>query len=504
MKRHLALLLAFCMLLTSFPVRSVEANGTKEVPQGVIFDTSEADLKIGFGDAELSEAQSDWMRSIESIKLNNQSYYKEGTSTGEANYKFTYDEDEGKIFIDNHVLVLPENPIEITAQGYKLYKGVIRNENIKKMADGLTITSIETGKSSTDPVGTYVGVRLKYDHNSNDGGALTYLLKNNVDRVVIDGKTLNRIGSDNYPNLLWQDGIFRTWDKMKDAKAIVDNFANKTAHEFKIIMKDGSEVVKTEEGYVDENNEPAPNEKLSQVNTGGMAEGLEITGVGTPKVSGNALELASDTPREEWPTKYFQNIRYILVDDNQGNDLRPGYANFFVDAKKNSSDLSLQDNQLEFAMTGLKLLDNKAHKIEIGFKDGNTITYTQAGYVPPKDIKFDVKKYIEKEDQKQKPETGNENTLAKRFQIDHIGFSKNWKKEYDYSTPKIFFKNLPPSSNLAERKALENAMKDATFRVNGGEKITNVQGGVTRGAEECFEAFGFSPYGGPALGKAIK
>lgn len=504
MKRPIALLLALCMLLTSFPVRSVHANGAKEVPQGIVFDTSEGDLKIGFGDGKPSQAQSDWMQSIESIKLNNQSYYKQGTSTGEANYKFAYDEREGKIIIDNHVLVLPENTIEITAQGYKFYKGVIKNENIKKMADGLTITSIETGKSSTDPVGTYVGVRLKYEHNSNDGGALTYLLKNNVEKVVIDGKTLNRIGSDHYPNLMWQDGIFRTWDKINDAKAIVENFGNKTAHQFKIIMKDGSEVVKTDDGYVDENKEPAPNEKLSQVNTGGMAKGLEITGVGTPKVLGNALELASDTLREEWPTKYFQNIRYILVDDNQGNDLKPGFSNFFVDAKKNSGDLSLQDNQLEFAMFGLKLLDNKAHKIVIGFKDGNTITYTQAGYVAPKEIKFDVKKYIAEQDKKQKPETGNENTLAKRFQIDHIGFIKKWNGEFDYDSPKIFFKNLPPKSDIAESNALEAAMKDATFQINGGEKITNVQGGISRGLTECFEPHTFAPYGGPALAKALK
>ena len=504
MKRPIALLLALCMLLTSFPVRGVHANGAKEVPQGIVFDTSEGDLKIGFGDGEPGEAQSDWMRSITSIKINKQSYYIEGTSTGEANYTFVFDEDEGKIVIDNHVLVLPENTIEITAQGYKFYKGVIKNEKIKKMADGLTITSIETGKSSTDPVGTYVGVRLKYEHNSNDGGALTYLLKNNVERVVIDGKTLNHMGSDNYPNLLWQSGIFCTWDKMKDAKAIVENFDYNTAHEFKIIMKDGSEVVKTEEGYVDENNEPAPNEKLSQVNTGGMAKGWEIDGVGTPEKLGNALILSSDTPQEEWYEKYFQNIRYILVDDNQGNDLRPGFTNFFIDAKKDTRDLTLFNGKLEFAMTGLKLLDNKPHKIVIGFKDGNTITYTQAGYVAPKDIKFDVKKYIEKEDKTQKPETGNENTLAKRFQIDHIGFSKNWKKEYDYSTPKIFFKNLPPKSDIAESKALEDAMKDATFQINGGEKITNVQGSISRGMTECFEAFGFSPYGGPALGKALQ
>ena len=503
MKRPIALLLAFCMLLTSFPVRSVHANGAKEVPQGIVFDTSEGALKIGFAGSEPGEAQSDWMRSITSIKINKQFYYLEGASAGEMNYTFDFDEDEGKIIIDNHVLVLPENPIEITAQGYTFYRGVIKNENIKQMADGLTITSIETGKSATDPIGTYVGVRLKYDHDSN-GGALTYLLKNNVERAVIDGKTLNFIGSDNYPNLLWQGGVFRTWDKMKDATAIVENFGNNAAHEFKIIMKDGSEVVKTEEGYVDENNEPAPNEKLSQVNTGGMAAGLEIDGVGTPEKLGNALILSSDTPQEEWHGKYFQNIRYILVDDNQGNELRPGYSNFFVDAKKDTRDLTLFNGKLEFAMTGLKLLDNKSHKIVIGFKDGNTITYTQAGYVAPKDIKFDVRKYIEKEDKTQKPETGNENTLAKRFQIDHIGFSKNWKKEYDYSTPKIFFKNLPPKSDTAESTALEEAMKEASFQVNGGEKITNVQGWITRGMTECFEAYSTSEYGGPALGEALK
>ena len=504
MKRHIALLLAFCMLLTSVPVRSVHANGAKEVPQGIVFDTTEGNLKIGFAGGKPSQEQSDWMRSIETIKLNNQSYYKQGTSTGEANYKFDFVEDEGKIIIDNHVLVLPENSIEITAQGYKFYKGVIKNEKIEKMADGLTITSIEKGKSSTEPKGTYVGVRLSYEYDSADSGALNYLLKNNVEKVVIDGKTLNRIGSDNRPNLLWYNGIFCTWDKINDAKAIVENFGNKTAHQFKIIMKDGSEVVKTDDGYVDENKEPAPNEKLSQVNTGGMAEGLEIDGVGTPEKLGNALILSSDTPREKWHEKYFQNIRYILVDDNQGNDLRPGFSNFFVDAKKDTRDLTLFNEKLEFAMTGLKLLDNKAHKIEIGFKDGNTITYTQAGYVAPKEIKFDVKKYIEKEDKKQKPETGNENTLAKRFQIDHIGFSKNSTGNYDYSTPKIFFKNLPPSSNREESKALEEAMKNASFQINGGEKITNVQGGISRGLTECFEAFGFSPYGGPALGKALQ
>lgn len=68
-------------------------------------------------------------------------------------------------------------------------------------------------------------------------------------------------------------------------------------------------------------------------------------------------------------------------------------------------------------MAGLKLLDNKAHKIEIGFKDENKIIYTQAGYVAPKEIKFDVKKYIAEQDKKQEPQPGNENTLAKRFQI---------------------------------------------------------------------------------------
>ena len=503
MKRPIALLLAFCMLLTSFPVRSVHANGAKEVPQGIVFDTSEGALKIGFAGDEPVEAQSDWMRSVESIKLNKQYYYKEGSTTGEANYKFEFDEDEGKIIIDNHVLVLPENPIEITAQGYTFYKDVIKNEKIKKMADGLTITSIETGQSSTDPVGTYVGVRLKYDHDSN-GGALTYLLKNNVEKVVIDGKTLNFTGSDNYPNLLWQGGVFRTWDKMKDAKAVVENFGKNSVHEFKIIMKDGSEVVKTEEGYANEGKEPTPNKKLSQVNTGGMAAGLEIDGVGTPEKLGNALIISSDTPQDQWHTKYFQNIRYILVDDNQGNELRPSYTNFFVDAKKDTRDLTLFNGKLEFAMTGLKLLDNKPHKIEIGFKDGNTITYTQAGYVPPKEIKFDVKKYIAEQDKKQKPQPGSENTLAKRFQIDHIGFTKKWNGEFDYDSPKIFFKNLPPKSNLEESTALENAIKDATFQVNGGQKITNVQGNISRGLTECFEAFSLSPYGGPALGKALK
>ena len=258
MKRHIALLLAFCMLLTSFPVRSVHANGAKEVPQGIVFDTSAGALKIGFAGAEPSQAQRDWMQSIESIKLNGQYYYKEGSTTGEKNYRFVFDEDEEKIIIDNHVLVLPENPIEITAQGYTFYKGVIKNEKIKKMADGLTITSIETGQSSTDPKGTYVGVRLSYKYDSDNGGALNYLLKNNVEKVVIDGKTLNRIGSDNFPNLLWYNGIFCTWDKMKDGKAIVENFAANTAHEFKIIMKDSSEVVMREEGYVDKNNEPTP------------------------------------------------------------------------------------------------------------------------------------------------------------------------------------------------------------------------------------------------------
>ena len=55
MKRHIALLLAFCMLLTSFPVSSVHANGAKEVPQGIVFDTSEGALKIGFSGGEPGE-----------------------------------------------------------------------------------------------------------------------------------------------------------------------------------------------------------------------------------------------------------------------------------------------------------------------------------------------------------------------------------------------------------------------------------------------------------------
>ena len=502
MKRHLALLLAFCLLITSIPFRNTYANGQKEVPQGIDFDFSSGDLEIKFENNEPTEEQEQWMENINSIKLNKQYYYKEGTTTGEANYKFRTE--DGKVIIENHVLVLNNNPIEIVSNGYKLYRGSIQNNKIEKMADGLTITAIVKGTSSTDPKGTYVGVSLSYEYNTLDGGALNYLLKNNVERVVIDGKILNRIGSDNYPNLLWYNGIFCTWDKIKDAKAIVDNFDNKPAHEFKIIMKDGSEVVKTEEGYVNETNEPAPNAKLTQENTGGMAKGLEITGVGTPEKLGNALEISSDTPQEEWYNKYFLNIRYILVDDNQGNDLRQGFTNLFIDAKKDTRDLTLFNGKLEFAMTGLKLLDNKAHKIEIGFKDGNKIIYTQAGYVAPKEIKFDVKKYIEKEDKVEKPNTENENTLAKRFQIDHIGFTKNWKKEYDYSSPKIFFKNLPPKSDSAESVALEEAMKDASFKVNNGTPITNVQGYITRGLTECFEAYSTSEYGGPALGEALK
>lgn len=502
MKRHLALLLAFCLLISSIPFRNTYANGQKEVPQGIVFDFSTGDLEIKFKNNEPTEEQKQWMENISSIKLNKQYYYKEGTTNGEKDYKFRTE--DGKIIIENHVLVLKDNPIEIVSKGYKLYSGNIQNKQIKNMADGLTITSIVKGQSGTEPIGTYVGVSLSYEYNSQDGGALNYLLKNNVRSVEIDGKLLNYRGKDNFTNILWQDGLFRTWDKIADAKDIVENFDNKTSHQFIINMIDGSKVIKTEDGYVGDNAEPKQPEKLSQVNTGGMAEGLEITGVGTPEKLGNALEISSDTPENEWYNKYFLNIRYILVDDNQGNDLRKGFVNYFIDAKKDTRDLTLFNRKLEFAMAGLKLLDNKAHKIEIGFKDENKIIYTQAGYVAPKEIKFDVKKYIAEQDKKQEPQPGNENTLAKRFQIERIGFTKNWKGEYDYSTPKIFFKNLPPESDLAERKALEAAMKDATFQIDGGEKITNVQGGVTRGLTPCFEAFGFSPYGGPALGKAIK
>ena len=502
MKRHLTLLLAFCMLITSIPFRNTYANGQKEVPQGIVFDFSSGNLEMKFKNNEPTEEQKQWMENINSIKLNKQYYYKEGTTTGEKNYEFRIE--DGKIIIENHVLVLKDNPIEIVSKGYKFYRGNIQNNKIEKMADGLEITAITKGTSATEPIGTYVGVSLSYKYDSSNGGALNYLLKNNVRSVEIDGKLLNYWGKDNFANILWQDGLFRTWDKIADAKDIVENFDNKTSHQFIISMIDGSKVIKTEDGYVGDNAEPKQHEKLSQVNTGGMAEGLEITGVGTPEKLGNALEISSDTPENEWYNKYFLNIRYILVDDNQGNDLRKGFVNYFIDAKKDTRDLTLFNRKLEFAMAGLKLLDNKAHKIEIGFKDENKIIYTQAGYVAPKEIKFDVKKYIAEQDKKQEPQPGNENTLAKRFQIERIGFTKNWKGEYDYSTPKIFFKNLPPESDLAERKALEAAMKDATFQIDGGEKITNVQGGVTRGLTPCFEAFGFSPYGGPALGKAIK
>ena len=503
MKRHLALLLAFCLLITSIPFRNTYANGQKEVPQGIVFDFSSEDLEIKFKNNKLTEEQEQWMENIISIKLNKQYYYKEGTTTGEPNYKFRTE--DGKVIIENHVLVLKNNPVEIVSNGYKPYKGNIQNKNIEKMADGLKITAITKGTSATEPIGTYVGVSLSYEYDSIDGGALNYLLKNNVRSVEIDGKLLNYRGRDNYANILWQDGLFRTWAQIAEAKDIVENFDNKTSHQFIINMVDGSKVIKTEDGYVDDNKEPRPHEKLSQVNTGGMAEGLEITGIGTPESLNNALEISSDTPEKEWYNKYFLNIRYILVDDNKGDDLRQGFANYFIDAKKNTSDLTLSKGKLEFAMTGLKLLDNRAHKIEIGFKDGNTITYTQAGYVAPREIKFDVKKYIAEQDKKQETQPGNENTLAKRFQIERIGFSKNWKGEYDYSTPKIFFKNLPPKSDMAESNALEAAMKDATFQINGGEKITNVQGSISRGLTECFEPYTHSnEYGGPALTKALK
>lgn len=294
MKRHIALLLAFCMLLTSFPIGRVHANGQKEVPKGIVFDLSSGELEIKFENSELTEQQRQWMENINSIKLNNQYYYKKGTTSGEPKYKFRTE--NGKVIIDNHVLVLPENAIEIAAQGYTFYRGVIKNEKIKKMADGLTITAIVTGPGPK--TGTYVGVQLSYEHNTGDGGALNYLLKNNVESVEIDGKLLNYRARDNYANILWQDGLFRTWDQMAEAKDIVENFGNKTSHQFIINMKDGSKVIKTEDGYVDSNTEPKPHENVTQENTGGMAKGLEITGVGTPEKSGNALILSSETPQK--------------------------------------------------------------------------------------------------------------------------------------------------------------------------------------------------------------
>lgn len=189
MKRHLALLLAFCLLISSIPFRNTYANGQKEVPQGIVFDFSTGDLEIKFKNNEPTEEQKQWMENISSIKLNKQYYYKEGTTNGEKDYKFRTE--DGKIIIENHVLVLKDNPIEIVSKGYKLYSGNIQNKQIKNMADGLTITSIVKGQSGTEPIGTYVGVSLSYEYNSQDGGALNYLLKNNVRSVEIDGKLLN-------------------------------------------------------------------------------------------------------------------------------------------------------------------------------------------------------------------------------------------------------------------------------------------------------------------------
>ncbi|MBS6063925.1 MAG: hypothetical protein KH972_08640 [Peptostreptococcaceae bacterium] len=61
------------------------------------------------------------MENINSIQLNKQYYYKEGTTTGDQNYRFRTE--NGKIIIENHALVLKDNPIEIVSKGYKFYRG---------------------------------------------------------------------------------------------------------------------------------------------------------------------------------------------------------------------------------------------------------------------------------------------------------------------------------------------------------------------------------------------
>ena len=61
------------------------------------------------------------MENINSIQLNKQYYYKEGTTTGDQNYRFWTE--NGKIIIENHALVLKDNPIEIVSKGYKFYRG---------------------------------------------------------------------------------------------------------------------------------------------------------------------------------------------------------------------------------------------------------------------------------------------------------------------------------------------------------------------------------------------
>ncbi|WP_068457145.1 S-layer homology domain-containing protein [Aedoeadaptatus pacaensis] len=454
MKRHIALLLAFCMLLTSFPVRSVQAAGEKKVPQGIILDISSGSLKIGFGREDLTTEENDWLQGIEHIRLNGVDYMLPGG--GHENYQIKIDGDDSCAYIDNHCLILNQNSVEIRSRGHEPYIVTFQRADIQNMASGLTIQSIKKSIAGEGEHTSHaVGATLDYKHKTR-GAALDYICNHNIESVNIDGIKIPYAGSDGRKNFIWFNGVLNTYDKMPDAKKAIANFEKNDKHQFIITMKDGSSVEKTDEGYVSKSQEPKVQKELEKVNTGGMSAIWEIVKFTQPITNrNNAILFTSDTPQSEWHDKFLGNIRYILVDDNGGEALRPGFSNFFIDAKKKSGDIGLQGQNLEFAMDNLNLLNGEAHKVEIGFKDGTTLTYTQAGYVTPQEIKFDVKKYIAEQDKKQEPQPGNENKLNKQYPIQDIDFKKG------YGDPELCIK--------VAREALS---KVKAFKLNG-KRFTN-------------------------------
>lgn len=416
MKRFIATLLTFCMLLSMLPILPAQAgNPLLEPPSDVVFDLGSGELEIGFGGRSLTTSQKDWLDDIADVEINGEHYKKNNGS-----YSFVR-EDE-KIYIANHNIALPKNTIKILAPKYEAYTTTYTHPIIKKMTDGLSINSVYLG-SAGDEVkrSASVSVRLDYEYNSTENAALNTLIMRGLKSMTIDGKTFNiRDAHDGRLSFFLRDTVVSMYDATPDGKLAVDHFKKQTNHQVVMTFADGNELKYEDPGYQAPGEKPSkedPNSSQDQAvdkNTGGMADGWGFVKFEQAANGWNGARMESDLPQDQWYDHYIKNIRCVFIDDL-----------YFADRQDTPGDVTLQNDVLAFATYG-RVFNSDPHKMVIVFKDGNTITHIDAGYEPPKKPK-DLNQYLkDKPTIKDEPSNPSTGEVSQKYIFSSVSFEESY------------------------------------------------------------------------------
>lgn len=373
MKKITAFIVLACFLLTLLPLPQMAmAASPKEVPAGIsISIDDEGETKITIDEDNQNSETLEWLKNIKKVIVDDVEFDTHGYNN------FTVDEDKYTIELNKPILKKKVNTFKILATGYKTLERDEKNEDFPGISSLFQITGIEE-KTLGDKLKTAQALVIKMEYGVDDN-VFNSAFKSELKEISIDGKVYPKRASDGMLFLTPFSRTLQIYDQYEEGRSALENFRKHEKHEVIVSFNDGTKLEYRDDGYKKddkEDKEDKEEDKKEDKNKGKMAEGLELgTFVkNTPGLNMKGVKLYSDIDESEWYSKYYLNMRYVVIDDKEVIDMRTSAGR---------SDVKLDNGYLAIATYTKFYESGEAHRVRVYFDDKSYVDATTPGYKEP-------------------------------------------------------------------------------------------------------------------------